>query len=163
MASTLSASCLAIGLAFSAQAIALTPKAEKGNIEKGKALFATCNSCHEQALNPPKAPPMWAIQRRYQKQTANKKEFIQRVVDFVKAPSEEQAIFKGAIQHLGLMPALPLPDSQLNAVASYLYETDFPPPCDHWKHATERYQQRGDNNQAQRHRKKWQRFCQDKK
>ena len=32
---------------------------------QGEAAFAICQSCHDASLNPPKAPPMYGVQRRY--------------------------------------------------------------------------------------------------
>ena len=101
----------------------------------GGTRFAVCQSCHDASLNPPKAPPMFGVQRRYKQQYASQQEFVDAVVQFVTQPTEEGALMKGPVRKLGLMPGLPLGDEMLSEIATYIYEESFEPPCEHWAHA----------------------------
>lgn len=101
----------------------------------GGTKFAVCQSCHDASLNPPKAPPMFGVQRRYKKQYASQQEFVDAVVQFVSQPTDDGALMKGPVRKLGLMPGLPLGDDMLSEIAAYIYEESFEPPCEHWAHA----------------------------
>jgi len=135
-------------------ASALSPEAEAG-----KALFSTCNACHNQANDPPLGPPMWGVKRRYTRATLNKNDFVSKMVSFVKAPTLETAIHDKAVESLGLMPPLPLPDDMLKKIATYILEEDFPPPCDHWQIAVKRARKKGDVSHAQKDQRQFNRFC----
>lgn len=126
---------------------------------EGKRLYPTCHVCHNPEMDPPLGPPMWGVQRRYKKHTRNQDEFVQSVVDFVKAPTLASAIQHNAVKQLGLMPPLPLPDEILKKIAIYIYEEDFPPPCAHWKIAVARAAQGGDLVHAEKDRRMLERFC----
>ena len=102
---------------------------------QGKADFAVCQACHDDSLKPPKAPPMFGVQRMYKRRYDNPQEFVGAVVKFVKQPTEDGALMKGPIKKLGLMPALPLGDEKLTGIATYIYEESFAPPCEHWAYA----------------------------
>jgi len=101
----------------------------------GGTKFAVCQSCHDASLNPPKAPPMFGVQRRYKQQYASQQEFVDAVVEFVSQPTDAGALMKGPVRKLGLMPALPLGDEMLSEIATYIFEESFEPPCEHWAHA----------------------------
>jgi len=103
---------------------------------------------------------MWGVKRRYLKHYGNDSDFVKNMVAFVKAPSLERAIHTPALQQLGLMPALPLPDPILNNLAQFILENEFEPPCDHWKLAIERAKTQGDAEHASKDMKMHQRFCQ---
>lgn len=102
---------------------------------QGEAAFAICQSCHNASLAPPKAPPMYGVQRRYMRQYENQQEFVDAIVKFVSQPTNEGALMKHPVKKLGLMPALPLGDEMLSTIATYIYEENFEPPCDHWANA----------------------------
>lgn len=140
--------------ALSVNAYALSPEGANG-----KQHFPVCNACHNPALNPPLAPPMWGVQRRYKKMSQSKEQFVDAIASFAKAPSQEKAIFKHAIPVLGLMPPVALPDQTLKDVATYIWEEQFPPPCEHWKHGVVRAEQAGDMAHAQKDRRMLKRFC----
>jgi hypothetical protein len=57
---------------------------------------------------------MFGVQRRYKRATEGRDEFVKRMVAFVNAPSNEQAVMKDAVEKLGLMPALPLGEAPLH-------------------------------------------------
>jgi len=133
---------------------ALSPEAEEG-----KSLYAACNVCHEQSMDPALAPPMWGVQRRYKRATNNAEEFVNKMVDFVKAPTLEKAIHDQALGQLGLMPPMPLPDELLRKISTYILEEQFPPPCDHWEMAVNKAREKGDMEHAQKDLRQLQRFC----
>lgn len=145
---------LLASLLFNVSSHALSPEATEG-----KALFPSCNVCHDQSNAPALGPPMWGVQRRYQKATKDKADFIQRMTNFVKAPTMEAAIHDEARRQMGLMPALPLPDDMLNKISAYIFEEQFPPPCDHWRYAVQKAKDGGDSNHAIKDQRQLDRFC----
>lgn len=124
----------------------------------GHQLYAVCHSCHDQGLWPAKGPPMFGVQRRYKRATDSKEAFISRMVTFVTTPSEQTAVMTPAVEQLGLMPALPLGEVPLRQIAAYIYEAEFPPPCEHWKNAIARDQAAGDDH-ARQDRRMYDKLC----
>jgi mono/diheme cytochrome c family protein len=139
---------------YTTSGFALSPEAIEG-----EALYPACNACHNQANDPPLGPPMWGVQRRYKKSTLNDADFVERMVSFVKAPTLETAIHAEALGQLGLMPAMPLPDDMLNNIVTYVLEEQFPPPCDHWRIAVSKAEEKGDIAHAQKEQRQIKRFC----
>lgn len=129
--------------------------------QEGAKSFEVCNTCHNVALDPPKAPPMWGISNRYQKAFPDKETFVAAVVDFVSHPSMDKVIMQRPAQKMGLMPPMPLPKEQLTNIANYMYEYPFPPPCEHWKIAVKNAEAKGEvDDHIEQDKKKIQRFCQ---
>lgn len=126
---------------------------------EGKRLYPTCHVCHNPEMDPPLGPPMWGVQRRYKNSTLDKEDFVQSMANFVKAPTLEKAIHSEAVEQLGLMPPLPLPDEMLEKIVLYIYEEQFPPPCAHWSIAAKRAEERGDPEHAMKDRRMFERFC----
>jgi mono/diheme cytochrome c family protein len=139
---------------FSANSLALSVEANQG-----KALFPSCHICHNPELDPPLGPPMWGVQRRYKNNSIDAADFVQSMVSFVKAPTLETAIHGEAVEQLGLMPALPLPDEMLSNIAQYIFEEQFAPPCAHWEIAVKRATQKGDAQHAKKDQFMLNRFC----
>ena len=139
---------------YSGQVSALSPEAIEG-----KALYPSCHVCHDQALDPPLGPPMWGVQRRYQRGTLDDEDFVKSMVEFVKAPSLDKALHDVAVEQMGLMPPLPLPDEMLKKIAIYILEENFPPPCEHWAIAVKRAESKGDLEHAAKDRRQLERFC----
>jgi len=133
---------------------ALSPEAEEG-----KSFFATCDVCHDQSNNPALGPPMWGVQRRYNKNTNSPEEFVNKMVSFVKAPTMEAAIHDEALGQLGLMPPMALPDEFLRKIVTYILEEQFPPPCDHWEMAVNKAKEKGDMDHAKKDARQLKRFC----
>lgn len=137
---------------------AATPTSSVGlskDAKAGQALFAVCDSCHNAELHPPKGPPMFGVQRRYNRATEGRAEFVARLVAHVTAPTEEKALMKMAVEKLGLMPPLPLGDAPLRKIAAYIYEAEFAPPCGHWKNAMGA----PDSQQSKKHHRMMNKFC----
>jgi len=139
---------------FAGSSLALSPEANEG-----KALYPTCHVCHNPAMDPPLGPPMWGVQRRYRNSTIDDEDFVQSMVDFVRNPSKETAGHEVAVQRLGLMPPLPLPDAMLKKIASYIREETVPPPCEHWAIAVKHAEQNGDQAHAKKDQRMLDRFC----
>ncbi len=74
---------------------------------------------------------MWGVQRRYKNGTLDNEDFVDSMVDFVKAPEIEAVKHDEAFKQLGLMRPMPLPDDMLKNISAYIMEETFPPPCDH--------------------------------
>jgi len=102
---------------------------------------------------------MWGVQRRYKNNSPDQEDFVNRMVDFVKAPSLEKAIHDEVVGQMGVMPAMPLPDVMLKKIASYIFEEQFAPPCDHWRVAVERAEARGNPEHAAKDRRQLKRYC----
>lgn len=145
---------IVIASVLAVNAYALSPEAANG-----KEQFALCQACHNPALEPPLAPPLWAVQRRYKKMSESKEHFVNSIAGFARAPSQEKAIFKHAIPVLGLMPPAALPDETLRDIATYIWDEQFPPPCEHWKHGVARAEKAGDSPHAKKDRSMLKRFC----
>lgn len=141
-------------LLFAPGSFALSPEAIEG-----KTLYPACHVCHNQAMDPPLGPPMWGVQRRYKRATLDDEDFVKTMVDFVKAPTLESAIHDKAIEMMGLMPAMPLPDDILTKISTYILEEDFPPPCEHWRIGARIAEEKGDLEHAEKDRRQLERFC----
>ncbi|MBX3174047.1 MAG: c-type cytochrome [Gemmatimonadaceae bacterium] len=89
----------------------------------GKATFEVlCASCH--SVSPPAktAPPMTHVIRHYRQAFATDSAGIEAIVRWVQAPAAEHSKMPAhAIERFGLMPAFPLPEEQLRAVARYVW------------------------------------------
>lgn len=135
-------------------ASALSPEAIEG-----KSLYPTCHVCHNPEANPPLGPPMWGVQRRYKNSTIDKDDFIESMVDFVKQPTLENAKLYKAVEMMGLMPPLPLPDDILKKIAAYIYEEDFAPPCTHWAIGAKLATENDDLEHAKKDQRMLEKFC----
>lgn len=143
-----------IATLFSANSIALSPEATEG-----KSLYPSCHVCHDQTMDPPLGPPMWGVQRRYKNNTIDDEDFIQSMVDFVKKPTLEAVKHDMALEQMGLMPPLPLPDDMLRKISIYILEEHFPPPCAHWAIGVKLATESGDLEHAARDQRMLNRFC----
>lgn len=136
-----------------------TAWALSAEVQAAEPLFAVCNACHNPELNPPLAPPMWGVQRRYLKQFGGADAAAARIADFVAAPALDKAIFAEAIKTHGLMPAVAMPPQQLKQVAQYVVEARFPPPCTHWRYGMQKAKAEGDMKHAKKDQAMLRRFC----
>lgn len=114
--------------------------------ETGKIKFNTfCTACHKPNFESPMlAPPIAMVKEHYQQIYRDDKDaFVKAVVAWVKAPSPEKTLMPGAIQNFNIMPPFPLPDPDLTAIATYLFEADIPQPTGFEKHLEEERLQLG--------------------
>lgn len=101
--------------------------------ELGKTKFEqVCIACHKYERGPAMiAPPAFAIQMHYgDHYGTDESAFRKAIVDWAKAPDENKTLMPGAIRKFNVMPPLPLPDEDLDAIAAYLYQADFAGECD---------------------------------
>ena len=101
--------------------------------ELGKQKFEqVCIACHKYERGPAMlAPPAFAIQMHYRDQFGtDEAAFRKAIVDWTKAPDKSKTLMPGALLKFDLMPPLPLPDADLDAIATYLYRADFAGECD---------------------------------
>ena len=78
-----------------------------------------CAFCHngEELI----APDMNKIKAKYLEKYKNKDAFIKAVTAFVKNPNKENAIYKDGIDNFSDMPKMPFKDTQIKAVAEYIF------------------------------------------
>ena len=145
---------LLMTILHSASSYALSPDAVIG-----KSLYPACHVCHDQLVEPPLGPPMWGVQSRYKRNSLDKEDFIEKMTAFVKAPTLKEAIHTEAVDKLGLMPAMPLPDDMLNKISTYIFEENFPPPCEHWKITLDSAVNEGDMEHAEKIERQLKRLC----
>ena len=91
-----------------------------------------CGSCHI-VSNPTiekvkhiSAPPMWGVARQLKEKMADRKAFVDFVVDYALNPSKEKIVFnKAAMERFGLMPSMKgtVSENELKEIAEYLYDT----------------------------------------
>lgn len=101
--------------------------------ELGKTKFEqVCIACHKYERGPAMiAPPVFAMQMHYRERYEDDEAgFRKAIVDWAKAPDEKKTLMPGAIMKFKIMPPMPLPDADLDAIAAYLYRADFVGECD---------------------------------
>ena len=89
----------------------------------GKAIFAkNCSVCHSVMPPPKTAPPITPLASHYHQKYSTKKDGVNHLVAYLKSPNKDKAIDPQAITRFGLMPAQPLPDAELRAVAEWVWD-----------------------------------------
>lgn len=120
-------------------------------IERGAELLPIhCEACHHpsSAMDQRLAPPMIAVKEHYLDEGSRLEDFQAELTRFVQQPAAEYAKMTGAIRRFGLMPALPLPEEDLAAIATYLYYADLEQP-DWWEdHRRQHRKQERQHQQA---------------
>ena len=100
--------------------------------DKGYMLMKNyCYACHNPYATSHDsilAPPFRAVKMRYTMTHNTKEEFVNAVVSWAQNPEESKALMYGAVQRFKVMPKLPLPTSDLEAIATYMYENDVEQP-----------------------------------
>ena len=101
--------------------------------EEGKKLMEKhCYLCHSPnaAENEGRiAPPMVAIKARYiDKGGLNKEEFVKQLTEFVKQPTKEKALMRGAVKKHGLMPKQDFPKGSLEKIAEFMFDYQIEEP-----------------------------------
>ncbi len=78
-----------------------------------------CAFCHQsESLI---APDMKIIKDVYLEKYPKKSDFIQAMLQFVKSPSREKALYKKGLEEFTLMPKMPFKEQDLKAVIDYIY------------------------------------------
>ena len=85
-----------------------------------------CQTCHSPDADHDSrlAPPFFAIRKHYLKEFPEQADFEKAIKSFVERPNEEHALMLGAIEKFGLMPPMMVEESQLNDIATYLYQVE---------------------------------------
>ena len=110
--------------------------ANDSTAEGGKLFIQNCGSCHGQSDTADNriAPPIVAIKDHYLRQHADKKEFVSALVNWVTHPSNDRTLMPGAVRRFGLMPALPVSEQDLTAIAEFIYDEKIDKPDWYEKH-----------------------------
>ncbi|MCF6306666.1 MAG: c-type cytochrome [Flavobacteriaceae bacterium] len=74
------------------------------------------------------APPFKAVKMHYMNSYDAKESFVTAMVNWVQNPSEEKALMKGAVTKFKVMPPLPLETSEIEKIATYIYDNDVEEP-----------------------------------
>ncbi|MEC7263926.1 MAG: DUF3365 domain-containing protein [Bacteroidota bacterium] len=142
----LSISFLAVLLLFSCKQGPKTTETEPGSVaqaatvlEEGRTLMETkCYVCHNPSVpeNGQRiAPPMVAVKAHYLDVYKERGAFVKGIMEFVKTPSEEKTMMRGAVRRFGLMPAQQFPEEEIRKIAEYLYDYQIEEPDwfkEHW-------------------------------
>lgn len=98
--------------------------AAEAALKEGEDLYMkNCQSCH--ALAPPakSAPPIIALAAQYRSMYGKKKNAVADMVSFMKEPAVGKSILGSkTFERFGLMPALSMPDEELEKVAGWLWD-----------------------------------------
>lgn len=101
------------------------------NIEGYTLMKNNCYACHNpsaKSLDNIIAPPFKAIKMHYTKAYANKKDFVNAVVNWVQNPEENKTLIPDAVKRFKIMPKLPLKTEQLEKIAAYIYDNKVEQP-----------------------------------
>jgi cytochrome c len=94
----------------------------------GKAVFdKNCSICHTVQPPPKLAPPIIPISSRYHLKFKTKEDGVGHMVAFMKSPDKANAVADPqAITRFGLMPVVSISDSELRAVANWVWDQYTP-------------------------------------
>ncbi len=99
---------------------------------KGKQLFEkNCLACHSHEGKTDStmiAPPFFAVKRQYVRFTMDEKDFIETMTYWIKNPSKENVLMRGALENFDVMPYMPFPDDDIDKIVHYIYQADFEKP-----------------------------------
>jgi len=108
---------------FSGLVSGLSPADMSAATLSGQAIFdRNCSVCHSVAPPPKAAPPIMPLSNRYHMKFETKKEGVNHLVAYLKAPGKAKAVDPQAITRFGLMPPLRLPDAELRVVAEWVWD-----------------------------------------
>ena len=127
------------------------PLAQQQNHDGKELMEKHCYICHGPSASEDNgriAPPMVAIKARYiDKGGYNKIEFIKHVTDFVKNPTKEKALMRGAVNKHGLMPKQDFPKGSVEKIAQFMFDYQIEEPVwfkSHWEsHGNPNWMQSG--------------------
>lgn len=107
-----------------------------------------CYVCHNPSSSEKNrvGPPMAAIKARYMKDASTKEEFVSAMWNFVEKPSKEKAKLKGAVKRFGVMPYQKYNQSEIEAIAAFMYDYQIEEPewfKAHWEERHGAYSQTG--------------------
>ena len=97
----------------------------------GKKLMETyCYACHSATASEEDrlAPPMIAIKKRYITKNTSKQDFINAMQEWIKNPTEDNAIMFGAVRRFGIMAKTPYPEETIKQIADYMFDNTIEQP-----------------------------------
>lgn len=105
-------------------AIAKKEAAEEAALKEGEAIYQkSCQSCHSMAPPAKSAPAIIALAGQYRARYSKKAGAVADMVSFMKEPSIGKSILgSNTFERFGLMPAMSLPDEELEKVAGWLWD-----------------------------------------
>ena len=114
----------------------------KTQTHSGKKLMETnCYVCHSPTAGEDNriAPPMIAIKRRYSMGNTTKEAFINSMQNWIKNPTEDNAIMYGAVKRFGIMPKQAFPEETIQQIADYMFEFEIEKPVWFDEHYNEQH------------------------
>lgn len=89
-----------------------------------------CFSCHnmDTTSNMRVAPPMYNVREHYLTGEITRSAFIEKMVQFVNNPTEQNSMMPGAVRNFGLMPKLMYNEEDLKLIAGYIYDNNLSSP-----------------------------------
>jgi len=111
--------------------IKTTSEALISNDEAKALLDSKCMVCHkvQDSKDAMLAPPFAHIKKKYKKVSSSKKEFISKFTDFAVNPKEDKAMMYGALKQFKVMPNMGYDKEEMQKIANYVYENEFPEPA----------------------------------
>jgi nitrate reductase cytochrome c-type subunit len=131
----------------------------KNTVSEGETLLAAnCYSCHSPTagMDSRLAPPMIAVKNHYSKKYSTKDEFITAMISFIKNPTKEKSLMKGAIKKFGLMSQMNFEEEKLKKIVTYIYENEMQKPEWFDEHHKEKHQKKSKNKEEESPLKKGQ-------
>lgn len=97
--------------------------ADDSRLANGRSIVrSVCAACHSEQPPPKLAPPLTHIATRYREAVPDSAAAIARIVAWIRAPHADRSLMpKMARERWGLMPPLPLPETQLGDAALYVW------------------------------------------
>ncbi|MFT6867712.1 MAG: cytochrome c553 [Cyclobacteriaceae bacterium] len=136
MKTILSTFALLLALSFHAFAQSTSDQTaifQEGEISKEvlSALMITCYVCHNPRIKAEAdiiAPPLAAVKYMYKNKFPDKKQFVEKITDFVMNPNNQKALLQGPIMRFGVMPDMPLNEEQVKNIAAYIFDNEIEEP-----------------------------------
>lgn len=93
-------------------------------LKEAEAIYQkSCQSCHSMSPPAKSAPSIIALAGQYRARYSKKAGAVTDMVSFMKAPAVGKSILgSGTFERFGLMPAVSLPDEELEKVAGWLWD-----------------------------------------
>lgn len=102
------------------------PMEETSKLDGKMLMENNCFSCHNtQGTDNMLAPPMSRVKDHYWDDEITKEDFVSAIVEWCENPTEEKSVMPGARRKFGLMPKQGFDLKEVEAIASYLYETEL--------------------------------------
>ncbi len=108
-----------------------TSQAELNTQHPGKTLMETnCYVCHNPTTSQDErlAPPMIAIKKHYISSSTKKEDFVTKMKEWIKNPTNENAKMFGAVKRFGVMPKQHFAEETIEKIADYMFENTIEEP-----------------------------------